>query len=264
MPARDEEATVGACVAACWAQTLAPCAVVVVDNGSSDNTARHAEEAGATVLSEPVANSYRARNRGWRATTSSIVAFTDADCVPDPTWLAELVAGFSDPSVTGVGGRIVQDKLNSATQRWIVERKFLDQEFNAAGEFLPFLATANAAYRRSALEAADGFDTVFTSGGDNDLSWRLQALHGGRLVYRPEAAVRHRVGEGLTEITGDGAGTRATSSSSSGAGLTGPGTPRCPASSPGRGACGSCPWPSPTGPSGVGPCRCPSSTPPPP
>jgi hypothetical protein len=116
--------------------------------------------------------------------------------------LAELVEPFRDPDVAGAGGAIIQAELKSASQRWMVERRFLDQAFNFAGEFLPLLATANAAYRRSVLEAVDGFEEYFLSGGDTDLSWRIQALVGGTLVYRPEARVQHHVGERLNEITG--------------------------------------------------------------
>ena len=153
------------------------------------------------MISEPQPGSYRARNLGWRSTTSEIVAFTDVDCLPDPTWLRELTQPFVDPSVMAVGGAIVQAEVTSASQRWIVERRFLDQAFNASGAFMPFFATANVAYRRSTLVALNGFDDIFLSGGDNDISWRLQALTDGLLVYRAEASVRHQVGPGLAEVT---------------------------------------------------------------
>jgi glycosyltransferase involved in cell wall biosynthesis len=163
VPVRDGAAMVGECVRACLAQSLRPAEVIVVDNGSRDETAAVARAAGATVLAEPVRGSYRARNRGWRSTDSEIIAFTDGDCVPDPNWLANLMGPFTDPSVAAVGGAIVQDELKSASQRWMVERRFLDQAQNAAHEFLPFFA--------------------------------------GRLVYRPTAEVRHHVGENLSEVT---------------------------------------------------------------
>jgi O-antigen/teichoic acid export membrane protein/GT2 family glycosyltransferase len=201
VPVRDGSALVGRCVQACRDQSRPPDEVIVVDNGSSDDTAAVAVGAGASVLSEPVRGSYRARNRGWRSTSAEIIAFTDGDCIPDPNWLAQLVEPFRDRTVAAVGGAIVQAELASASQRWMVERRFLDQAQNAAHEFLPFFATANVAYRRSVLEALDGFDEAFLSGGDCDMSWRVQALGAGRLVYRPEAEVEHRVGPRLAEVT---------------------------------------------------------------
>jgi cellulose synthase/poly-beta-1,6-N-acetylglucosamine synthase-like glycosyltransferase len=201
VPVRNGESIIGGCIAACLSQTRPPDELIVVDNGSTDNTASVAAAAGANVLSEPRRGSYRARNTGWWSTRADIIAFTDADCVPDPRWLEELLEPFGDLSVAGVGGPIVQAELKSATQRWIIERRFLDQEFNASGSFLPFFATANAAYRRSVLEELNGFDPAYMSGGDNDFSWRVQALTTGTLRYCPTASVRHLVGEKLSALT---------------------------------------------------------------
>jgi cellulose synthase/poly-beta-1,6-N-acetylglucosamine synthase-like glycosyltransferase len=201
VPVRNGAATVRTCIAACLAQTLPPDELIVVDNGSTDDTAALAVAAGATVVPEPVAGSYRARNRGWRSADADVVAFTDVDCIPSPDWLAKLVEPLADPSVAVVGGAIVQDERTSATQRWIVDRRFLDQAFNSAAAFMPFFATANVAYRRSTLEALGGFDEAFQSGGDNDMSWRAQAFTTGRFVYRRQAEVRHQVGRRLREVT---------------------------------------------------------------
>ena len=66
--------------------------VLVVDNGSTDATANVARSYPfVAVLSEPVAGSYRARNRGLRSARGEYVAFTDADCIPDPDWLTAAV-----------------------------------------------------------------------------------------------------------------------------------------------------------------------------
>src|SRR5687768_10209357 len=76
------------CVAAALAQTDVEVEVIVVDNGSTDDSVGVATALGATVLHEPVRSAYAARNRGVRASTAPFVAFTDADCIPAPDWLA--------------------------------------------------------------------------------------------------------------------------------------------------------------------------------
>jgi GT2 family glycosyltransferase len=148
--------------------------------------------AGARVVFESVPGSYRARNTGIDHTTAEIVVFTDADCLPDREWLAQLVSGFDDPSVGAVGGEIHALEVQSSAQRWAVERHVLDQANAFAHPFLPYFATANVAYLRAALDAIGGFDPMLASGGDVDAAWRLQDSTSYRLAFVPSAVVRHR------------------------------------------------------------------------
>lgn len=201
VPVLNGAGRVATCVSSILGQTRPPEDVIVVDNGSTDATAARAAAAGATVVSEPVRGVYRARNAGWSSTQADVVAFTDADCEPDPDWLERLVEPFSDPAVAAVGGDAVLGQVRTPAQRWVTLRGFLSQRANFEHAFMPFFATANAAFRRSALEKVGGFEESFLSGGDTDLSWRVQAFAGGRLVFRPEARVVHHFAEHWSEIT---------------------------------------------------------------
>ena len=153
------------------------------------------------MITEPVAGVYRARNTGWTGTESDVVAFTDADCVPGPEWIEKLLDPFSDPSVVAVGGEAVLPEVRTPAQRWARLRGFMSQESNFRHPFMPFLATANAAYRRSVLEQVGGFEESFLSGGDTDISWRVQAFAGGRLAFQPDATVTHHFAEHVQELT---------------------------------------------------------------
>ncbi|HZU80542.1 MAG TPA: glycosyltransferase family 2 protein, partial [Acidimicrobiales bacterium] len=84
----------------------APAEVVVVSDGSSDGTDELVADLGVTLLVTPRLGPAAARNAGWRATTSDVVAFVDDDCLPDPSWLGRLWTAFSAlPEVGVVQGR---------------------------------------------------------------------------------------------------------------------------------------------------------------
>src|SRR3954447_4975838 len=192
IPVRDGAGEIADCVEAVLAQTARPDELVVVDNGSSDGTAAVAAAAGAAVAHEPRPGSYAARNTGVAATTADIVVFTDADCLPEPHWLEELVTAFDDPDIGVGGGPVNPVQAASAAERWALERGVLDQATAFRHPFMPYFATANAAYRRSVLVAVGGFDAQLASGGDVDACWRVQAMTDYRLRFVPGAVVRHR------------------------------------------------------------------------
>src|SRR4051794_2667993 len=71
--------------------------VIVVDNGSTDDTRAVVAAYGVTLLIESeIRTSYAARNRGIRHARGEFVAFLDSDCVAAPEWLSQLVSVFDD------------------------------------------------------------------------------------------------------------------------------------------------------------------------
>src|SRR5690606_5389318 len=96
------------CLLAVQQQALPPHELIVVDDASTDETAemvrRDFPEA-TLLVQEANQGAAAARNRGIAVASGDVVAFTDDDCVPWPSWLALLVKRFAEhPGVFGVSG----------------------------------------------------------------------------------------------------------------------------------------------------------------
>ncbi len=197
IPARNAAATLPACLDALRRQTGEPPAfeVVVVDDGSTDDTAAVAEAAGARVERMAHAGRAAARNRGAEVARGALLLFTDADCVPTADWVARLAAPFADASVAGARG------VYRTRQRSLVAR-FVQLEYEDKYRLLKplqdidFVDTYSAAYRREVFLTNGGFDPTLPFDEDQDFSFRL-ANRGHRLVFAPDAVVYHHHAESL-------------------------------------------------------------------
>ena len=95
VPALDEQATLGACLHSLAEQDYpGEVEVIVVDNGSVDDTAAIARAAGARVVVEPIRGVCRARQTGTSLATGDIVVSTDADTTFARTWLSQIEASL--------------------------------------------------------------------------------------------------------------------------------------------------------------------------
>lgn len=171
------------------------CEVVVIDNGSTDETARVLREATAAapgwlrvITHGRNGSPALARERGWRATDAPLIAFTDDDCVPDPGWLETgLEAAALHPGAI-LQGRTEPDPAE-ADQEGPFSRTMRVRERD------PGFQTCNIFYPRRLLEAVDGFDhEAFPrlGGEDTDLAWRAIASGAGA-VFVSDALVHHAV-----------------------------------------------------------------------
>lgn len=167
---------------------------VVVDSASRDPAvSRLVRAAGLRVVRMDRPGSSRARNAGVRATTASIVAFTDDDCLVTPGWTAAVEGAFDDHSVGFVTGRVVADR----DVRLPLSLFVADERRQLRGDPAMWGAGANLAARRTAFEGVGGFDerlgpgTRLRAAEDQDLLWRL-AARGWTGVFEPSSTVVHR------------------------------------------------------------------------
>lgn len=181
---------------------------LLVDNNSCDRTnailqttAQSCQGLTIRLLSETrIQSSYAARNTGIRAATSEFLAFTDADCRPQPNWLSALIQPLADSSVALVAGEIVALPGTTLLEQYADRQDTLSQKHTLAHPFCPYGQTANLAIRRQVLDMVGLFRPYLTTGGDADICWRIQRQNAGRLVFAPTAIVQHRHRATLGEL----------------------------------------------------------------
>lgn len=163
--------------------------VLVVDNGSTDETRSVIEEFPYELLIEDqISGSYAARNKGIRNANGEILAFTDADCTPEPEWLEAAVTVFQEEDVDLVSGRV---KFEFTSDRTPAERfDALVNMRNDKSVREGAAKTANLFARRAVIDEIGLFPDHLQSGGD--VFWTKSATGAGfKLVYAPEATVSH-------------------------------------------------------------------------
>jgi HAD superfamily hydrolase (TIGR01662 family) len=129
-----------------------------------------------------------ARNVGWRAASAPWVAFLDDDVIPAPGWRCDLAADLRElpDHVAGSQGRI-RVPLSR-------DRRATDWERNVAGLEHARWATADLAYRRTALDALGGFDERFPRAYREDSDFGLRIAARGWEIAGGRRCVLHPVG----------------------------------------------------------------------
>ena len=193
IPAFNAASTLPACLDALAHQAYpaADYEVIVVDDGSGDDTAAVARRCGATrVVLGSHGGPGQARNAGAEVAQGQILLFVDADCEPLPNWIAEMVRPLDDPQVVAVKGSY-RTRQGSPVAR-LAQCEFEERyELLARVPSTDFVDSHSAAFRTAVFRAAGGFDPSLRQNEDVELSYRL-ATSGHRLVFNRRAQVYHR------------------------------------------------------------------------
>jgi GT2 family glycosyltransferase len=174
--------------------------VVVVDDGNHEDTRQVVNEFGRHLRVFYIAQVMRsgaasARNAGAAEAQGTYVNFVDDDCAPEPGWLRGLDDAFErEGGTVAVGGRTLNsfgENIYAIASQNVVD--FLYEWYNPDPKAGGFFATNNFSCPRDAFWQIGGFDESFprAAAEDRDFCDRWQE-HGWRLVYAPNAVVRHR------------------------------------------------------------------------
>lgn len=187
------------CLAALAIQRFSPFSVLVVDSRPCIESAQLAGTYGAQYLEDTHMTRAAACNYALQGLDCDLVLFTDDDCYPPPDWVGNLVRNFDRPEVDGVGGPHVAPADQGFWGKAVdvaFASPLLGLGLRYAKAFDRVREVAhnpgcNAAYRKSALDAAGGFPTAPFGAEDVALDHRVTSA-GYRLWFDPEAVTFHR------------------------------------------------------------------------
>ena len=209
--ARNERLVLPECLRALAVQTEPADEIIVLDDGSTDsmvdwltsefdlkfeqmgasNLGRSTKWPGLLVLSKPNSGKADSLNLGWKMATGEIIVTLDADTYVEPGAVAAIRDGFvEDPNLGIAGGVLVPVCQRTAWagffqffQTFEYARGFLWRLTFMEYNMLLLISGAFAAYRRSVLEAAGGFD-VTSWVEDYELTHRIyrDSFHSGQPI----------------------------------------------------------------------------------
>ena len=197
IPAHNESQIVARAVEALQKQTVNrdQFEIIVVDNASTDDTTEVAWRAHADkVVFEGVKGTNIARQRGVNVSNGEIVAFLDADCLPQPDWLELIARLMEQPGVAAVSGPYDYG-FPGIKQR--MADFYFDFIFRYADRalFIVFrrksgiMMGGNFATRREYLDRIGGLPPIKFYGDDAAIGIAL-SRNVGKVVFRRELIVR--------------------------------------------------------------------------
>ena len=191
--------------------------VIVIDNGSTDDTAEICDEyksklPGFQRIYDECPGLHVGRHLGIKHAKGDILVYADDDIEAFPTWLAGVAESFRDPEVTLVGGKCLP-KFESNPQEWVEYLWVRNQYGKTLGyyslvdfgdemkEISPFFVFGcNYSIRKNVLIEVGGFhpDAMpqelikYRGDGESYVSRRIEELR-YNVIYNPKASVYHWV-----------------------------------------------------------------------
>jgi GT2 family glycosyltransferase len=193
VPSYNSRSTIAPCLRALVGQdTEASYEIVVVDSsndGTGEFIASHFPAVKLIRLPQRTLPGL-ARNLGAEVAQGQTLAFTDADCVPEPRWLHKMLQEHERESCAAVGGSV----LNGLPWNPVAWGGYLLEFSERLPKFpkrlVDLLPTCNVSFPRTIFERHGLFPTDLWPSEDHLFSWRLFRA-GERLLFNPEIRVRH-------------------------------------------------------------------------
>lgn len=204
IPARNEAANIAGTVGAVLSQERSEhqMEVIVVDDGSTDDTGQRAKEAGARVIrcSEVGGNPAAARNRGAAASEGDPLIFLDADCEVAEGWLAAFLEAHAAGETIVAGSLDLPPDLPVTAKCDYYCGWYLAHPRRPAG-YVPHAPAPNLSVRTEVFLSTDGFEELPYSIASEERAWQAELRRRGhRIYFEPKAKAKHYNRPGLGNL----------------------------------------------------------------
>jgi len=168
--------------------------IIVVDNGSKDNTAELVSKYPVVCVNEQRTGSSYARNTGIDHSVNNYIAFIDVDCVASRGMIRELMKSFDNEDVGVSVGEVVTYPSKNQVENYTAIRKSKWQSRNMAYPKSPWFLSNCVVIKREVFEEVGHYDPQFSGMGceDIDFSWRFFNKGKYKSEYQPRAVLFHR------------------------------------------------------------------------
>ena len=199
IPCFNAAETIHLCLEAVFKQKYPLKGVLVVDDGSTDETVDIAAKYPVKIIRHKKNNGLAiARNTAIKNIKTGFIASLDADCQPESDWLKNLMKRFSSAKIVGVGGKLLETYASSVFDLW--RSVHMKQYWEDKNTMPPFLFGSNTIFRKKALMDIGLYNENYKNNyEDVDICGRFKKA-GYTLIYEPKAIAHHLKNDNICSI----------------------------------------------------------------
>ena len=199
IPCFNAAETIHLCLEAVFKQKYPLKGVLVVDDGSTDETVDIAAKYPVKIIRHKKNHGLAiARNTAIKNIKTGFIASLDADCLPDSDWLKNLMKRFSSAKIVGIGGKLLETYASSVFDLW--RSVHMKQYWEDKNIMPPFLFGSNTIFRKKALMNIGLYNENYKNNyEDVDICARFKKA-GYTLIYEPKAIVHHLKNDNICSI----------------------------------------------------------------